>query len=177
MAIDQQKMEALLAAAEECSIELTKVVNGSMVEVKLSSPVLKPSCWMTLNNGCFHASVHLKPAAKRDKDVYWLVTALWESLFNHKKLRPPTAIPFEEVRPTALFAIVRGKFLDAVASVDKAALRQVIDRNKQEQNRQMLEFARDQFRQISKELLRRGATPEEVQAIINEVVVESVHIA
>lgn len=175
MAIDQDKMEALLSAAKECSVELTKIVNGSVVEVKLSSPVLKPSCWMVLKNGCFHASVHLKPAAKRDRDIYRLVTALWESLFSNKHWRSSAAFPYEDVHPTKLFAIVRGKFLDAAAPADKVALRQVMDKNKQEQHRQMLEFARTQFKQISRELLRRGASLDEVQAILNEVVVEGVH--
>jgi hypothetical protein len=175
--IDPKKMEALGSCIEECSVELAKVLNGSVVEVELSSPVLRPTCWMTLRNGKYVYDIHLKPVAKRDKDVYFLLVALWDGMFHDGKRSPHTTIPFEDVRSTPQFAVLRGKFLDAVSSVDRDALRQAIDKNRKEQHRQMLAMARDRFKQVSKELVQLGASTDELQSIMNEVLVSFVHEA
>jgi hypothetical protein len=164
------KLSDFEKTVDECEFELVRVANGSAIVVKLIHPGI---------NGCLERQVHTKSSGRTD-ELMRMFEAFFESFTGRVLIRfSPGDLYGDRQRAyqSQAFKTFVGKFISLAHSIDKSKLRAAIDKNKQEQQRRLVAEARSQFVDIARNLLQRGVSHEDVQAMLNGVIVESVHLA
>ena len=153
-------LESLIA---KCDIKLVKALNGSNVTVMLTAPGLKPP------NKEF--SICVKSGQARQQDLKQVAYALWDA-------KGREMLAFSTINSDSFpYAALLAKFKEATKNLSKDDWRKASQKYQAKERKRLLACALADFRVIAERLMRHGATQDEIQSVLNEVLVQSVHLA